>query len=324
MTNKIKAYSATPGSNNAASPDGWPEGMAPSGLNNSDREFAARVREWYADPAWIDYGDTIVTSASTTVSISGDVTGEYIVGRAIRAGQSDSTVGYVTAAAYSAPNTSITCTGLDLTSVSQIELGGVKNGKPIPQNVNISLGTIATGITQSAGNNSTRLATTAYVDSAVSVLAGTSRSGAAVGGVVVQSVAFASITASDPALDDTVPLITEGVQVVSYSYTCGTTTSQVIIDAMIPGTGVGNVVHIAAIYAGSTCVGSNFVYVGNSESRTIHCRGLHSPASTSPVLYSVRLGNPSGGTFNVNGSFAGARLLGGSSAAEMRITEVKG
>lgn len=132
MTNKLKAYSATPASNNAASPDGWPEGMAPSGLNNSDREFAAHVREWYADPAWVDYGHTIVSSASTTVSISGDVTGEFLVGRAIRAGQSESYVGYVTASAYSAPNTSITCSGLDLTSVTQIELGGVKRANSLP------------------------------------------------------------------------------------------------------------------------------------------------------------------------------------------------
>lgn len=132
MTDKISNYSTTPGSNNAASPDGWPEGMAPSGLNNSDREFAARVREWYEDPAWIDYGDTIVSSTSTTVSISGDVTGQYIVGRAIRAGQSESYVGYVTAAAYSAPNTSITASGLDLTAVTQIELGGVKRSNQLP------------------------------------------------------------------------------------------------------------------------------------------------------------------------------------------------
>lgn len=133
MTNKIKAYSTTPASNNASSPDGWPEGMAPSGLNNSDREFASRVREFYEDPAWIDYGHTINSSTSTTVSISGDVTGEYIVGRAIRAGQSESKVGYVTAAAYSAPNTSVTASGLDLTSVAQIELGGVKRYSAMPR-----------------------------------------------------------------------------------------------------------------------------------------------------------------------------------------------
>lgn len=132
MTNKIKAYSTTPGSNNAASPDGWPEGMAPSGVNNSDREFAARVREWYEDSSWIDYGDTIVSSTTLTVSISGDVTGRFTPARAIRAGQSDSSVGFVVASAYSAPNTSITVSGLDLSGVSQIELGAVKSYSVLP------------------------------------------------------------------------------------------------------------------------------------------------------------------------------------------------
>lgn len=36
-------YSGTAASNNSASPNGWPEGMAPSGVNNSDRELAARI-----------------------------------------------------------------------------------------------------------------------------------------------------------------------------------------------------------------------------------------------------------------------------------------
>lgn len=321
MTNKIKAYSATPGSNNAASPDGWPDGMAPSGLNNSDREFAARVREWYADPAWIDYGDTIVTSASTTVSISGDVTGEYIVGRAIRAGQSDSAVGYVTAAAYSAPNTSITCSGLNLTSVSQIELGAIKKGNSLPNNLEVNLGTATTAITQSAGDNSTKVATTAYVVSEVSASA--ARAGGAIGGAYTATSAYTTITESTPAFDDSVPLVTEGSELLSISYACGTTTAQVYVEAFAQGTSIGNFRQVAAIFAGSTCVGSAFIYANNSEALQIECDGFHSPASTSAVTYSFRLGNGEGGTLNVNGSHVSGRVLGGSSQAYLRVTEVK-
>lgn len=320
MTNKLKDYSVTPASNNAASPNGWPEGMAPSGLNNSDREFAARVREWYNDSQWIDYGDTINSSTSATVSIAGDVTAQYVVGRAIRAGQSDAAIGYVTASTYSAPDTSITCAGLDLTGVTQIELGAVKAGNQLPNGVVLSLGASATAVTASPGDSTTKVATTEFVQDTVSII----RAGASLGGVVVQSTLFASVTASDPALDDTVPLVTEGVQVLSYSYACGTTDASVVVEAAIQGTGVGNVVHIASLFAGSVCIGSNYVYVVNSTAVTITCRGFHSPASTSAVTYSLRLGNPSGGTFNVNGSYAGARLLGGSSSAYLRIQEVKG
>ena len=40
---ELQDYSGTAASNNSASPAGWPEGMAPSGVNNSDRELAARI-----------------------------------------------------------------------------------------------------------------------------------------------------------------------------------------------------------------------------------------------------------------------------------------
>lgn len=320
MTNKLKSYSVTPASNDAASPNGWPENMAPSGLNNSDREFAARVREWYNDPSWIDYGDTINSSTSATVSIAGDVTAQYVVGRAIRAGQSDAAIGYVTASTYSAPDTSITCAGLDLTGVTQIELGAVKSGNQLPNGVVLSLGASATAVTASTGDSSTKVATTAFVQGAVSVV----RAGAVIGSAHTITAAYTTITASSPAFDDTVPLVTEGTELLSLAYSCGTTTSKVYIDAFVPGTPVGNFNQIGAIYAGSACVGVGYIYANNSAPLQLSVLGYHEPASTSPVTYSLRLGNGSGGTLNVNGSFVGGRVLGGSSSAYLRIREVKG
>lgn len=149
-TEKISNYSTTPASNDATSPDGWPENMASSGYNDSNREFAARVREFYEDSAWIDYGETINSSTSTTVSLSGDVTGYAVVGRAIRVDQDDTKVGYVTAAAYSAPNSSVTAGGVNLTGASVIEFGGVRKYEANPhlakvRAVSSSAQTIATG-----------------------------------------------------------------------------------------------------------------------------------------------------------------------------------
>ncbi len=133
MTAKISNYSTTPASNNATSPDGWPEGMAPSGLNNSDREFAARVREWYEDSSWVDYGDTINSSTSTTVSLAGNTSTYTVVGRAIRVDQDSTKVGWVTAVTYNAPNTSITAASVDLTGATQIEFGAVRRYEVNPQ-----------------------------------------------------------------------------------------------------------------------------------------------------------------------------------------------
>ena len=46
---EIQSWSVTAASNNSASPDGWPESMAPSGINNSARENMAAMRRLYGD-----------------------------------------------------------------------------------------------------------------------------------------------------------------------------------------------------------------------------------------------------------------------------------
>lgn len=45
----VQSWSTTASSNNSASPNGWPENMAPSGINNSARENMAAIAKWYAD-----------------------------------------------------------------------------------------------------------------------------------------------------------------------------------------------------------------------------------------------------------------------------------
>jgi len=57
---EIKDYSVTADDNDSASPNGMPEGMAPSGVNNSWRESFARVKRWYED----------VSAAKTTTGSS--------------------------------------------------------------------------------------------------------------------------------------------------------------------------------------------------------------------------------------------------------------
>lgn len=54
-------YSTSAGSNNAASPNGYPENMAPSGLNNSNRETCARIKR-----DWSDKDGSVTTGGSST------------------------------------------------------------------------------------------------------------------------------------------------------------------------------------------------------------------------------------------------------------------
>ena len=46
---KISTWSTTAASNNSTAPDGWPEGMPPSGVNNSAREMMAQIRDVWND-----------------------------------------------------------------------------------------------------------------------------------------------------------------------------------------------------------------------------------------------------------------------------------
>lgn len=106
----IKDYSTTPASNNAAPPNGFPEGMAPASLNDGMRQVMADIRSWYEDPAWVNYGGTFTYSSGTVFLVVGDQTARYAVGRRVRAtGTTPFTVeGTITVSTYSAPNTSVT------------------------------------------------------------------------------------------------------------------------------------------------------------------------------------------------------------------------
>lgn len=108
----LSLYSTTAANNSAAPPMGWPEGMAPSAVNDTGRQMMADIRAWYEAAEWIDLGVTHAYVTGTQFSIGGGVdrTPSYHVGRRIRAqgGATGTIYGTVSAASYSAPTTSVT------------------------------------------------------------------------------------------------------------------------------------------------------------------------------------------------------------------------
>ena len=113
----IKTWSASAANNNAASPNGFPEGMAPSGVNDAAREVMAGVRRWYEDAQWIDFGHAPVYVSATSFTVATDVTAVYSAGRRLRLGDTMTLYGTVTASNYTTPNTTVTVT-LDSGSLS--------------------------------------------------------------------------------------------------------------------------------------------------------------------------------------------------------------
>lgn len=146
MTDKLKDWSATAASNNATPPYGWPEGMAPSAVNNTARQDRASVAEWYADPEWVRYDHSITSSTSSTVVITGDVTADYVADRAVRLDQDDAKVGYVSSSSYSAPNTTVNITGLTVASPTIIEVGAIKSADSLPSDIDAGAKTYADDI----------------------------------------------------------------------------------------------------------------------------------------------------------------------------------
>lgn len=108
----IESYSTTPANNSSAPPMGWPEGMAPSAVNDTGRQMMADIRAWYEAAEWIDFGHGHVYVSGTQFTIGGgiDRTPAYHVGRRIRGqGAVTGTIyGTIAAASYSAPTTTVT------------------------------------------------------------------------------------------------------------------------------------------------------------------------------------------------------------------------
>lgn len=104
----IELYSTTAANNNSTPPNGWPEGQAPSTVNDCARQMMASIRTWYEDAQWIKWGDTTVYVGATQFKIAGsDVTSRYTVGRRVRAvGSSTGTIyGTITVSAFSTDTT---------------------------------------------------------------------------------------------------------------------------------------------------------------------------------------------------------------------------
>lgn len=131
----IEKWSTSAGSNNDASPDGFPEGMAPSGVNNAAREVMAAIRTWYEDAEWPIYGvnghangySISYVSATVFKFASTDRTAIAPLGRRVKAGVGAGDIyGRITDVTLSASDTQVTVkwdSGTLDASLSYVALG---------------------------------------------------------------------------------------------------------------------------------------------------------------------------------------------------------
>lgn len=138
---KLSAWSTTPADNNATPPLGWPEGMAPSAVNNTARQDRASLREWYEDAQWLDYGIAILDTTGQVVKYTGDVSAWYTVGRKVRLNGTNLVM--VASVAFDGPDLEVTFVGTVPGAVTTSELhvitiGAINFG-------DLSAGGLATG-----------------------------------------------------------------------------------------------------------------------------------------------------------------------------------
>ena len=114
---KISTWSTTAASNNSTAPDGWPEGMPPSGVNNSAREMMAQIRDVWNDKDWFIIGDqdgstTFTYSSGTAVTVSAtNVTTVYHANRRVKVvGSNTGTIYEYIASSSFSTNTTINFT----------------------------------------------------------------------------------------------------------------------------------------------------------------------------------------------------------------------
>lgn len=81
---KLGSWSTTAGSNNATPPDGWPEGQAPSTVNDCAREMMASIRTVFNDAQFFDGNLTPTFVNTTSFTVAGDQTSAMHAGRRLK------------------------------------------------------------------------------------------------------------------------------------------------------------------------------------------------------------------------------------------------
>jgi hypothetical protein len=82
---KVGSWSTTAGNNNATPPDGWPEGQAPSTVNDCAREMMAQIKTLVNDLQYIDLAHVPTRTGDTTFTLPGNLVSTYEIGRRIKA-----------------------------------------------------------------------------------------------------------------------------------------------------------------------------------------------------------------------------------------------
>lgn len=153
----IKTWSTTAASNNSTPPDGFPENMARSAVNDGMREVMAQIKAWYDDAEWRDLNHTVAHASATSFTVTGvDVTAIYTPGRRVRLTDSSTLYGTVVSSTFST-NTTVNVlldSGSVSVSLSAVALGLDASSVPLRGSTVPAMSAyITTTLSNVTGNN---------------------------------------------------------------------------------------------------------------------------------------------------------------------------
>ena len=365
----LKNYSTTAASNNSASPNGAPEGMAMAGVNDTIRQVMADIRTLAAADTIAAAGTTDLGSKDNTyLTLTGTATTITALGTV--------SAGIYKAVIYNAAHS------LTHNATSLILMGGASrtvaagdvslfisegsgnwrelvyqkvDGTPLVQGTvaiakggtgqttqtaafdALSPNTTQGDITYHNGTNNVRLAagTSGYFLKTQG--AGANPVWAAGGGVA--QVAYAELVTSSTTtalipVDDTIPQITEGTEILTCSITPTSASSYLLVNVVAnlqEDTNTTDQGVVAAVFRDSTADALAAQYVGHAPAASGSLAGLNSgrfnfqfrvaASSTSATTFRLRVGGEQAGTYRWNGWSSG-RKFGGVLITSMTITEI--
>lgn len=204
---KVGRWSTAAGSNNAATPDGWPEGQLPSTVNDCAREMMAAIRIAFLDLAFVDQDLSPSYITASSFSVPGNQTSAIHIGRRLKI--FDATAGVqqiIYATVQSVSFTSVTTVHIEsdsgslTSSLSSFGISIIPNvNNPMPRDSDMTISSLAVAGNMSisgaaAMNGAVQMASTLSVSGAATMNGTLTVSGdiAAVGRLLVGQTAVAA------------------------------------------------------------------------------------------------------------------------------------
>lgn len=144
---KVGRWSTIAGNNNATPPDGWPEGQAPSTVNDCARENMAAIRAAFSDLQYFDQDYTPTQIDATSFSVPGNQTSAIHAGRRLKLFDASTFYATVQTASFTVVTTINVATDNGETLTSSLSSFGISvlsnSNNGIPRGVNLTASAIA-------------------------------------------------------------------------------------------------------------------------------------------------------------------------------------